>query len=90
LAIGNAQALVKETGNLPVPLALRNAPTKLMKELNYGKGYLYAHDFEGNFAAQHFLPDDVQGKKLFDPQENIAEDKIRQKLKKDWHNYYDY
>ncbi|MDH4461533.1 MAG: replication-associated recombination protein A [Spirosomataceae bacterium] len=90
LAIGNAQALVKETGNLPVPLALRNAPTKLMKELNYGKGYLYAHDFEGNFAAQHFLPDDVQGKKLFDPQANTAEDKIRQKLKKDWHNYYDY
>ncbi|WP_026994273.1 replication-associated recombination protein A [Flectobacillus major] len=90
LAIGEAQALVRETGNLPVPLHLRNAPTKLMKSLDYGKNYKYSHDYEGNFVKQQFLPDAVKNKKLFEPQPNLAEEKIRQKLQQDWGDQYQY
>lgn len=90
LAIGEAQALVRETGNLPVPLHLRNAPTKLMKSLDYGKNYKYSHDYEGNFVKQQFLPDAVKNKKLFFPQPNLAEEKIRQKLQQDWGDQYQY
>lgn len=90
LAINQAQALVRQEGNQPIPLHLRNAPTKLMKDLNYGENYKYAHDFEGNFAEQEFLPQDLSGTKLFDPQKNPAEEKIRQKLKADWKKKYGY
>ncbi len=78
VAIGNALELVKQTGSLPVPLHLRNAPTKLMKELNYGSGYQYAHDFEGNFVQQDNLPDAIDGKVLYEPGANPAEEKVRQ------------
>src|SRR5690606_6495953 len=66
-AIKKAQALVRDTGDLPVPLHIRNAPTKLMKQLNYGKGYQYAHSYEGNFVTQEFMPEGVKGTKLYDP-----------------------
>ena len=84
MAIGEALALVEKTGNLPVPLHLRNAPTKLMKELNYGKEYKYAHDYDGNFVKQKFLPDEVDGARLWNPQNNPAEAKIREHLRQLW------
>ena len=90
LAINEAQALVRQTGNLPVPLHLRNAPTKLMKELDYGKDYQYAHDFPGNFVAQPHLPDEVAGTRLYQPQDNPSEQKIRQRLTAWWKGFYDY
>jgi len=90
LAIEKARALVRETGNLSVPLAIRNAPTQLMKQLNYGKGYKYAHTFEGNFAELEFLPGEVQETKFFEPGNNPAEEKIRQRLKKNWKEKYGY
>lgn len=90
LAINRAQALVKETGALAVPLHLRNAPTQLMKELGYGKAYQYAHDFPGHFAEQEYLPDDLAGKLLFDPQDNAAEEKLRQRLRQQWKEKYGY
>ena len=83
-----ALALVEKTGNLPVPLHLRNAPTKLMKELNYGKEYKYAHDYEGNFVKQKFLPDEVDGAHLWTPQNNPAEAKIREHLRQLWGTRY--
>jgi len=89
-AINDAQALVRKTGSLPIPLHLRNAPTKLMKELNYGKAYKYAHDFSDNFVAQEFLPDAVANTKLFEPQANSAEAKIRQRLRQQWKEKYGY
>ena len=88
MAIGEALALVEKTGNLPVPLHLRNAPTKLMKELNYGKEYKYAHDYEGNFVKQKFLPDEVDGARLWNPQNNPAEAKIREHLRQLWGKRY--
>ena len=88
MAIGEALALVEKTGNLPVPLHLRNAPTKLMKELNYGKEYKYAHDYEGNFVKQKFLPDEVGGARLWTPQNNPAEAKIREHLRQLWGTRY--
>ncbi len=90
LAINKAQALVRQTGNQPVPLHLRNAPTKLMKDLNYGEDYKYAHDYPGNFVPQEFLPQELAGTKLFDPQENPAEEKMRQRLKHQWEGKYNY
>ncbi len=89
-AIGKAQKLVRETGDLPVPLHLRNAPTKLMKNIGYGKDYQYAHSFENNFVDEEFFPDAVKGTKLYDPQENDAEQKIRQRLRSLWKKKYDY
>ena len=89
-AINQAQQYVRETGNLPVPLHLRNAPTKLMKQLDYGKGYKYAHDFKGNFADQEFLPEDASGQKFYDPQNNPSEGRIREKLRNDWKKKYGY
>ena len=90
LAIDQAMALVRETGALPVPLPLRNAPTKLMKSLDYGKDYRYAHDFTGNFVMQEFLPEEVKGKKFYDPGNNPSEGKIREKLRRDWKEKYGY
>ena len=83
-AINDALALVEKTGNLPVPLHLRNAPTKLMKELNYGKEYLYAHDFPNHFVAQQYMPDALQGTKLWEAQPNAAEAKMDELMKKLW------
>jgi len=89
-AIGKAQALVKETGDLSVPLHLRNAPTKLMKELDYGKEYKYAHSYENNFVSQEFLPDDVKNTKLYEPGNNARENSFREFLKKLWKGKYGY
>lgn len=88
MAIGQAQELVRQTGNLPVPLHIRNAPTKLMKDLNYGKGYQYAHDYEKNFVEQEFMPEEVKGKKLYEPGSNPSEERLRQWLKERWKEKY--
>lgn len=89
-AIGKAQQVVKQTGDLPVPIHLRNAPTKLMKELGYGKDYLYAHDYDQNFAFQDYLPDDLQGEVFYHPGNNPREQALREYLKKLWGNRYNY
>ncbi|REC79088.1 replication-associated recombination protein A [Chryseobacterium elymi] len=88
MAINEALALVKQTGNLPVPLHLRNAPTKLMKDLDYGKEYKYAHSYEGNFVEQDFLPEEIKDVKLYQPGNNATEKKIYEELKKKWNNRY--
>lgn len=90
LAIGAAQSLVRETGDLSVPLQLRNAPTKLMKELDYGKEYQYSHNYPNNFVAQEFLPEEISGTKLYEPGENQRENQFREILKNRWKNRYDY
>jgi putative ATPase len=89
-AIEQALDLVRKTGNLPVPLYLRNSPTKLMKELGYGKDYKYAHSFAGNFVEQDFLPEQVKDSKLYEPQDNQAEIKNREVLRKRWNKKYGY
>lgn len=89
-AINQAQALVKRTGDLSVPLHLRNAPTKLMKELDYGTEYQYAHAFQGNFVDQEFMPNELSGTKLYDPGHNAAEDKVRHSLREKWKSKYKY
>ncbi|RXP58608.1 replication-associated recombination protein A [Lutibacter sp. HS1-25] len=89
-AIGKAQALVKETGDLSVPLHLRNAPTKLMKELDYGKNYKYAHSFENNFAEQEFLPDEIKNTTFYEPGNNARENSFREFLRKLWKGKYGY
>jgi len=83
-AIDNALALMKERGHLPVPLHLRNAPTKLMKELNYGRDYKYAHSYEDHFIADQFLPDEVKDLQLYKPGKNLRENEIRNYMKKLW------
>jgi putative ATPase len=90
MAIGKAQQIVKQTGDLPVPLHLRNAPTKLMKELGYGDEYKYAHDFENNFAEQEFLPDEIQNTALYEPGNNAREKELRNFLKNRWKEKYGY
>lgn len=89
-AIDAAQSLVQNTGDLPVPLHLRNAPTKLMKEIGYGDGYKYAHAFEGNFVEQEFLPEQISGTKLYDPQDNPRERELRKSLRDRWKDKYGY
>ncbi|KUO66679.1 MAG: AAA family ATPase [Lutibacter sp. BRH_c52] len=89
-AIGKAQTIVKETGDLSVPLHLRNAPTKLMKELDYGKNYKYAHSFENNFAEQEFLPEVIKNTTIYEPGNNARENTIRDFLKKLWKGKYGY
>lgn len=89
-AIGAAIALVRETGDLPVPLHLRNAPTKLMKNIGYGKNYKYAHNFEGNFADLDFLPEKIRGTKIYNPGNNARENESKEKLKKLWGDRYKY
>lgn len=88
LAINEAMALVKKTGNLPVPLHLRNAPTKLMKDLNYGKDYQYAHAHEGNFINLEFLPEEISGTQFYEPGNNSTENKIAEQLRKKWKGKY--
>ena len=89
-AIKDAQQIVKETGDLSVPLHLRNAPTKLMKDLDYGKDYKYAHSYDDNFIDQEFLPDKITNTKLYDPGNNNRENNFREFLKKRWNKKYDY
>jgi len=89
-AIIAAMDLVRQTGDLPVPLNIRNAPTKLMKDLNYGKDYKYAHSYEGNFVDMEFMPDKIKGVKLYDPANNNRETETRKELKKLWKEKYGY
>ena len=90
LAINNALNIVQKTGDLSVPMHLRNAPTKLMKDLEYGKNYKYAHDFENNFIEQEFLPDEISGTKLYEPGNNLRENQFKETLKNKWKSKYDY
>ncbi|WP_339894185.1 replication-associated recombination protein A [uncultured Algibacter sp.] len=90
MAIGKAQQLVKQTGDLSVPLEIRNAPTKLMKELGYGDNYKYAHNYENNFAPQEFLPDEIKNTTLYEPGNNARENAHREFLKLRWKDKYDY
>lgn len=89
-AIGAAIALVRQTGDLPVPLHLRNAPTKFMKNIGYGKDYKYAHSFEGNFTDLDFLPDAIRGTKIYTPGNNSKENESKEKLRKLWGDRYKY
>lgn len=90
MAIGEAQALVKQTGDLPVPIHLRNAPTKLMKELGYGDEYQYSHNFANNFSEQEYLPDAIQETKFYEPGNNARENELRKFLQNRWKDKYDY
>ena len=90
LAIGTAQQLVKQTGDLPVPLHLRNAPTKLMKELGYGEEYKYSHDYSNNFAEQEFLPEEISKTLIYIPGNNSRENSLREFLKNRWKDKYGY
>jgi len=89
MALNKAQQAVQETGNLGVPLPLRNAPTALMKELNYGKDYLYSHDFPGNFAVQEFLPEELKGMNFFNAGSNAKEQEIAKTIQALWNNKYE-
>ncbi|OJY90860.1 MAG: AAA family ATPase [Sphingobacteriales bacterium 40-81] len=90
MAIGNALSAVKEYGDLPVPLHLRNAPTRLMKNLDYGKDYQYSHDYEHNFSAQEYLPEKLQGTAFYQPGKNAREEELRKWLKLLWKEKYGY
>lgn len=90
MAINEAQNLVRKTGDLSVPLPIRNAPTKLMKEEGYGKGYQYAHDYPGNFVNQEFMPAEIKGTKLYDPGRNPREEEMRKRLQAMWKEKYGY
>ncbi|OOB82160.1 replication-associated recombination protein A [Flavobacterium columnare] len=90
IAIGKAQQIVKQTGDLPVPLHLRNAPTKLMRELGYGEEYKYSHDYANNFAEQEYLPETISATKFYEPADNARERELRQFLKNRWKEKYDY
>lgn len=90
MAIDMAYGAIKQTGDLPVPLHIRNAPTKLMKELGYGKEYQYAHNYEGNFVNQEFMPEPLCGFKIYEPQNNMHENKLRDYLRKCWRDKYKY
>jgi putative ATPase len=89
-AIGAAQAAVREHGDLPVPLHIRNAPTRLMKNLDYGKGYEYSHSYEGNFSPQEYLPKEIAGSAFYDPGKNAREEELRKFLKSLWGDKYGY
>jgi putative ATPase len=90
MAIGKAQQIVKQTGDLPIPIHLRNAPTKLMKELGYGEDYKYAHDYQNNFAEQEFLPDEIKNTPIYIPGNNSRENSTREFLKNRWKDKYGY
>ncbi|HVY75600.1 MAG TPA: replication-associated recombination protein A [Puia sp.] len=89
-AIAEAQSLVSRTGDLPVPLHIRNAPTRLMKNLDYGKGYQYSHSYEGNFSPQEYLPEEIKGTALFHPGKNAREEELRKYLRGLWREKYNY
>jgi putative ATPase len=89
-AIGDAMSAVREHGDLPVPLHIRNAPTRLMKNLGYGKGYEYSHSYEGNFSDQEYLPKEISGTKFYEPGQNAREEELRKFLKSLWKEKYDY
>lgn len=89
-AIGKAESLVKQFGDLPVPLSIRNAPTKLMKNLDYGKNYKYAHNFENNFAEMEFLPEEIKNTLIYNPGKNAREEELRKFLKQRWKEKYGY
>lgn len=84
MAVDGAIAYVKKTGNLPVPLHLRNAPTKLMKDMEYAKGYKYPHDFDGHFVRQQYMPDEAEGERFYHPAQNPSEDKLAAYLNGKW------
>jgi putative ATPase len=88
MGINDALEKVRSTGNLPVPLHLRNAPTKLMKQLGYSDGYKYAHSYEGNFVEQQFLPDEINGTRFWIPQHNASEDKLKERMEQIWKRKY--
>lgn len=90
LAIDNALSVVHQTGDLPVPLAIRNAPTKLMKDSGYGKGYQYAHEYKDNFVSMEFLPDKIAGTKFYEPGQNAREEELRKFLRARWKEKYGY
>jgi putative ATPase len=90
LAIGEATSAVHKHGDLPVPLHIRNAPTKLMKHMDYGKGYQYAHEGEGNFLDQEYLPEKLQGTRFYDPGDSARENELRKFLKERWKDKYGY
>ena len=90
MAIGAAQEAVRKHGDLPVPLHIRNAPTGMMKKMGYGKDYTYAHNFENNFSAQEYLPDELAGTAFYDPGNNARENEMRQFLKTRWKEKYGY
>lgn len=90
MALNNAQQAIRQTGDLPVPLHIRNAPTKLMKDMDYGKGYKYAHDFAGNFVIQEFLPDQLAGSAFYQPGNNPREQETRRQLHEKWQGKYGY
>ena len=90
MAINHAEDIVRKTGDLPVPLPIRNAPTGLMKKMDYGKGYKYAHDYPGNFVDQEYLPEKLQGKKLYDPGNNGSEGRLKEYLRQCWKEKYGY
>ncbi len=90
MAIRKAQQMVQKTGNLPVPLEIRNAPTRLMKDLDYGKNYKYAHDFENNFVEMEFLPKEIANTRFFDPSNIPSEERFRKFLKDKWKEKYGY
>ena len=90
MALANAQQIVRQTGDLPVPLHIRNAPTKLMKQLGYSEGYKYAHDYAGNFVDQEFLPDALRGMKFYEPGQNPREEDTRRVLREHWGQKYGY
>lgn len=89
-AIGKAQQLVRQTGDLTVPLSIRNAPTKLMKQLGYGENYAYAHNYEGNFVPHEFLPEEIKGTTFYKPGNNARENSLRTYLKQLWKDKYDF
>jgi putative ATPase len=90
VAIGDAMSAVKQHGDLPVPLHIRNAPTRLMKNLGYGKDYEYSHSYENNFSPQEYLPGEIAGKKFYDPGKNAREEELRKFLKSLWKDKYNY
>jgi putative ATPase len=89
-AIGQAQQLVRQTGDLSVPMSIRNAPTKLMKQLGYGKEYEYAHNYEASFVAHEFLPEEIKGTSFYKPGNNAKENSLKTYLKQLWKDKYDF
>ena len=85
-----ALAEVRRSGDLPVPMHIRNAPTKLMKDMGYGRDYKYAHDYEQNFATQEFLPEQIAGRKFYEPGRNAREEELRRFLRDRWKEKYGY